>query len=79
MRPKSLPTAMTSFALGLNLLILVIQVYLFETVLGSVLDGHRALLAGAFFASLAFTAVALALAFRAPRLDGRRGTRRERE
>lgn len=69
MRPKAPRTAMTSFALGLNLLVLIVQVYLFETVLGSVLDGHRALLAGAFFASLAFTIVALALAFRAPSLD----------
>ena len=69
MRPKAPRTAMTSFALGAGLLVLVIQVYLFETVLGSVLDGHRELLAGAFFASLAFTAVTLALAFRAPRLD----------
>lgn len=69
MRPKAPHTAMTSFALGLGLLILIIQVYLFETVLGSVLDGRRALLAGAFFASLALTLVALALAFRARTLD----------
>ena len=69
MRPKAPRTAMTSFALGLGLLILVIQVYLFETVLGSVLDGHRALLAGAFIASFALTIIALALAFRARTLD----------
>lgn len=60
---------MTSFALGLGLLILIIQVYLFETVLGSVLDGHRSLLAGAFFASLILTLVALVFAFRARNLD----------
>ena len=70
MRPKAPRTAMTSFALGLGLLILVIQVYLFETVLGSVLDGHRTLLAGAFLASLVLTLVALAIAFRARGLDG---------
>ena len=69
MRPKVPRTAMTSFALGMGLLILVIQVYLFETVLGSVLDGHRALLGGAFAASIVLTLVALLLAFRAPRLD----------
>ncbi len=56
-------------ALGFALLVLVIQLYLFETVLQSVLDGHRTLLAGAFFASLALTVVALVLAFKAPRLD----------
>jgi len=60
---------MTSFALGMGLLILIIQVYLFETVLGSVLDGHRALLGGAFAASILLTAIALALAFRARTLD----------
>ncbi len=69
MRPKAPRTAMTSFALGLGLLILVIQVYLFETVLGSVLDGSRTLLAGAFFASLILTLVALVFAFRARDLD----------
>lgn len=55
--------------LGITLLVLVIQLYLFETVLQSVLDGHRTLLAGAFIASLALTIVALVLAFKAPRLD----------
>lgn len=69
MRPKAPRTAMTSFALGMNLLILIIQVYLFETVLGSVLDGHRSLLAGAFIASIIFTVIALLLAFRARSLD----------
>lgn len=69
MRPRAPRTAMTSFALGMGLLILIIQVYLFETVLGSVLDGHRALLGGAFAASILLTAIALALAFRARTLD----------
>ncbi len=69
MRPKAPRTAMTSFALGMGLLILIIQVYLFETVLGSVLDGHRSLLAGAFVASLLLTLVALVFAFRARDLD----------
>lgn len=69
MRPRAPRTAMTSFALGLGLLILIIQVYLFETVLGSVLDGNRSLLAGAFIASLILTLVALVFAFRARDLD----------
>jgi predicted Co/Zn/Cd cation transporter (cation efflux family) len=56
-------------ALGMALLILAIQLYLFETVLGSVLDGKRALLPGSFFVSLALTSVALLLAFKATRLD----------
>ncbi|WP_243317768.1 DUF6755 family protein [Geothrix paludis] len=59
----------TEAALGITLLVLVIQLYLFETVLQSVLDGHRTLLAGAFIASLALTVVALVLAFKAPCLD----------
>lgn len=69
MRPKTPRTAMTSFALGMGLLILIIQVYLFETVLGSVLDGHRALLGGAFLASLILTIVALVMAFRVRGID----------
>jgi predicted Co/Zn/Cd cation transporter (cation efflux family) len=56
-------------ALVVALLILGIQVYLFETVLQSVLDGQRALLPGAFAASLVLTAVALLLAFKVPRID----------
>lgn len=51
-------------ALGVILVLLVIQLYLFETVLGAVLDGQRGVLAGAFGVSLALTAVALFLAFR---------------
>ncbi len=62
---------LTGAALGVVLLILAIQLYLFETVLGSVLDGQRGLLGGAFWVSLALTAVALYLAFKAPGLDRR--------
>ena len=56
-------------ALAVALLVLGIQVYLFETVLQSVLDGQRALLPGAFAASLLLTLVALLLAFKVPRID----------
>ncbi|GLH72266.1 hypothetical protein GETHLI_07680 [Geothrix limicola] len=51
-------------ALGVILVLLVIQVYLFETVLGAVLDGQRKVLPGAFGVSLALTAICLFLAFR---------------
>lgn len=60
---------LTGAALLVVLLILAIQVYLFETVLGAVLDGQRGLLPGAFGVSLLLTAVALTLAFKAPDLD----------
>lgn len=60
---------LTGAALATGLLILAIQLYLFETVLGSVLDGQRGLLAGAFCVSLILTLVALYLAFKAPDLD----------
>lgn len=56
-------------ALGVVLLVLVIQLYLFETVLQSVLDGQRGLLPGAFAASLVLTVVTLILAFKLPRID----------
>lgn len=51
-------------ALGVILVLLVIQLYLFETVLGAVLDGQHSVLPGAFFVSLALSAIALFLAFR---------------
>ncbi|MDP1831647.1 MAG: hypothetical protein Q8K67_06290 [Geothrix sp.] len=51
-------------ALGVILVLLVIQIYLFETILGAVLDGQRSVLPGAFGISLALTAIALFLAFR---------------
>jgi hypothetical protein len=56
---------LTGAAMAVILLIVLVQVYLFETVLGAVLDGQRRLLPGAFGVSAALTAVALALAFRA--------------
>lgn len=56
-------------ALAATLLILAIQLYLFETVLGAVLDGYRAILPGSFFVSLVLTGVALVLAFKAPDLE----------
>jgi len=65
-RPKS---QLTSAALGGAILIVLIQVYLFETVLGAVLDGQHSLLTGAFVVSTALSAVALYLAFKAPRID----------
>ena len=55
---------LTGAAMAVILLIVLIQVYLFETVLGAVLDGQRRLLPGAFGVSLALTAVALVLAFK---------------
>ncbi len=48
---------------------MLIQAYLFETVLGAVLDGERGMLGGAFAVSLVLTAVALVLAFKAKDLD----------
>lgn len=58
---------LTGAAMAVILLIVLIQVYLFETVLGAVLDGQRRLLPGAFGVSLGLTAVALYLAFKARR------------
>ncbi|BDU68194.1 hypothetical protein GETHOR_02950 [Geothrix oryzae] len=60
---------LSDVALGVALLALVIQLYLFETVLQSVLDGQRAVLPGAFAASFALTLVVLILAFKVPRID----------
>lgn len=57
-------------ALGVILVLLVIQLYLFETVLGAVLDGQRSVLPGAFGVSLTLTVVALFLAFRSTRRPG---------
>ena len=51
-------------ALGVIAVLLVIQLYLFETVLGAVLDGQRGILPGAFGVSLALSAIGLFLAFR---------------
>ena len=60
-------------ALGVILVLLVIQLYLFETVLGAVLDGQRGVLPGAFGVSLALTTVALFLAFRSTLEHGPKG------
>lgn len=51
------------------LLIALIQLYLFETVLGALLDGQRGMLPGALAVSVALSAIAIYLAFLAPRLD----------
>lgn len=69
MRRRAPRTSMTSFALGIGLLILGIQVYLFETVLGTVLDGNHSTTGWAFVVSLVLSASALFLAFKAPGLD----------
>lgn len=65
-RPKS---QLTAAALGAVALIGLIQLYLFETVLASLLDGHRGLLDGALIVSIVLSLIALYLAFKAPRLD----------
>jgi hypothetical protein len=57
-------------ALGVILVLVVIQLYLFDTVLGAVLDGQRGILPGAFGVSLALTTIALFLAFRNTLLHG---------
>jgi hypothetical protein len=67
-RPR--PGQFSDVALVITLLVLISQLYLFETVLQSVLDGHRALLPGAFAASSVLTAVALLLTFKARGIDG---------
>lgn len=63
---------LTAAALAILLLIVLIQAYLFDTVLGAVLDGQRSQLPGALAVSAVLTAIALLLAFKAPGLDGRR-------
>jgi predicted Co/Zn/Cd cation transporter (cation efflux family) len=60
---------MTGAALVFTVFVAAIQLYLFETVLGSVLDGQRTLLPGAFAVSLTLSVVALYLAFKARQLD----------
>jgi hypothetical protein len=60
---------LTGAAMAVILLVVLVQVYLLETVLGAVLDGQRRALPGAFLVSLALSAVALFLAFAV----GRRG------
>ena len=62
---------LTGAALAVILLIVLIQAYLFETVLSAVLDGQRGQLLGALAVSALLTAVALFLAFKAPGMDRR--------
>ena len=56
-------------ALGVALVIVLIQVYLFETVLSSVLDGHRNLAPGAFAVSALLSAAAVWIALKLPSID----------
>lgn len=56
-------------AFGLVLVIVLIQVYLFETVLASVLDGHRNLLTGALAVSALLSGIALWIALKLPSID----------
>lgn len=66
--PKS---QLTTAALVLVLVVVLVQLYLFETVLAAVLDGDRGLLPGAFAVSALLTAGVLYLAFMLPSLDRR--------
>ena len=66
---KASRTTFTGAILAVALLILVIQLYLFETVLGAVLDGERTQLPGAFWVSAILSVAALVLAFKAPAVD----------
>ena len=65
-------THLTGAAMAVVLLLVLIQAYLFETVLGAVLDGQRQMLPVALAVSAALSAVALYLAFKAPALDRRK-------
>lgn len=66
MTPKS---QLSLAAFGLVLVIVLIQLYLFETVLASVLDGHRNLLPGALIVSALLSGIALWIAYRIPTID----------
>jgi hypothetical protein len=55
---------LTGAAMAVVLLLVLIQAYLFETVLEAVLDGQRAALPGALAVSAVLSAVALFLAFK---------------
>ncbi len=66
-RPRR--SRMARAALGFLLMVAALQLYLFETVLGAVMDGQRGLLPGAFAASLLLTVVALVLAWKIPHVD----------
>ena len=60
---------LTGAAMAVVLLVVLIQAYLFETVLEALLDGQRAALPGALAVSAILSALALFLAFKAPTLD----------
>ena len=62
---------LTGAALAVVLMVVLIQVYLFETVLEAVLDGQRHQLPGALVVSALLSAAALFLAFKAATLDRR--------
>lgn len=67
---RSRPKAQLNGPLLLGLLLIaLIQLYLFETVLGALLDGQRGMLPGALAVSAVLSAIALYLAYLAPRLD----------
>lgn len=66
--PKS---QLTTAALVAVVLIVVIQLYLFETMLAAVLDGQRGVLPGAFAVSAVLTLIALLIALKLPSLDRR--------
>ena len=55
---------LTGAALAVVLMVVLVQAYLFETVLEAVLDGQRRQLPGALVVSALLSAVALFLAFR---------------
>ena len=63
---------LTGAAMAMVLLAVLIQAYLFETVLEAVLDGQRGALPGAWIVSALLSAIALFLAFKAPTLDQRK-------
>ena len=65
-RPKS---QLNGPLLLVVLLIVLIQLYLFETVLETALEGHGGILSGALLLSAGLSLLALGLAFLAPRLD----------
>jgi hypothetical protein len=60
---------LTGAAMAVVLLVVLIQAYLFETVLEAVLDGQRGVLPAALAVSAVLSALALFLAFKAPTLD----------
>jgi len=59
-------TQMTGAALVFTIFVAAIQLYLFETVLGAVLDGQRSVLPGAFPVPAGLAVEALYLALQAP-------------